>query len=185
MYLCGYSTEQILEKNLPKKLREHGINIAFILGLYAMLELKGNDTSMLVYGRKKGDDCPCAWVEYKKPSGERIVRDYCADWIEMPYNTFHNKFYPDTERLYLDYIFWTRYTKHLYDLATRPETSYIIGGLSLLCPKIKEGQFYGITEFMREHVDRITGTEFIPTIIRTPDETLVLLTSELFQEYME
>lgn len=185
MYFCGYSTEQILEKKLPKKLQERGINITFLLGLYAMLELKGNDTSMLVYGFKKGDNYPCAWVECKNTAGKRIVRDYCSEWIELPYNTFHNRFYPDTERLYLDYVFWTRYTDHLHDLIQRPETSFIIGGLSMISPKIKNGKFCNITDFTHEHVDRITGTEFVPTIVKNPDGALVLLTSELFRQCME
>ena len=185
MYLCGYSTEQILEKRLPQKLLERGINITFILGLYAMLERKGDDTSILVYGRRQGEEYPRAWIEYKKASGKRYVLDYGSDFIEMSYTAYHNKYFPDTERLYLDYIFWTRYTNHLHELIKQPETSYIIDALKPIYPKLTNGRLLGITEFRYDHIDAVTGTEFLPTEIKNPDDKLVLLTLDLFHELME
>lgn len=185
MYLCGYSTEQILEKKLPQKLLANGINLTFHLAIYAMLEFKDNDSAMLVHGHTRTDSLPCAWVEYKNNAGKRMVRDYNSSWIDIPETAFHNRFFPDTDRLYLDYIFWERYEKHLYELIKKPETSYILGGLNLICPKIKNGKFYGFTNFNRHNVEHVTGTEFIPTVIKNPDDTFSLLTRELIDSLMQ
>ncbi len=185
MYLCGYSTEQILEKQLPKKLLENGVDLTFHLAIYAMLEFKGNESAMLVHGHTVNDANPRAWVEYKDAKEKRMVRDYSSSWINMTETAFHNKLFPDTERLYLDYIFWEKYEEHLYDLIQKPETSYVLGGINLICPKIKNGRFYGFTNFNRHNIDIITGIDFNPLVIKNPDGTFSLLTRELIDSLMQ
>ena len=192
MYFCGYSTEQILEKKLPQKLLEQGINLTFILSIYAMLERKGDTSAMLVYGRMQDDTSPRGWIEYKDADGARMVRDYCSDWVDMPYTKFHNKYFPDTERLYLDYIFWEPYEKHLYELIQKPETSFVLAGISLICPRVKGGKFYGITNFNRHGADKITGTnritgleaDFNHTVIRNPDDSFAVVSKDLIDHLM-
>ena len=185
MYFCGWTTEQILEKELPIKLIEQGINVSFIFAIYAMLELRNNDSAMLVYGYMKDNFGPCAWVEYNDANGKRMVRDYCAKWQEIPYLAFHNRYYPDTERIYLDYIFWTKFTKKLYELAQKPETSYILSGIGVLNPKFENGRVCGITEFNHYNPIVIDGSKFTPTVIINPDKSLALLTQEFLESLMQ
>ena len=185
MYLCGYSLEQMLEKELPKKLKWQGINLTFEFAILAMFELKDNESAMLINGEMIFSSGPCAWVEYVNDSGQRMVKNYCSDWVELPYIVFHNKFLPDTDRIYLHYIFWTRFTSRLYQLMQKPETSYVLGDLSVIRPKFKNGKIYDITDFGHRYSDKIEGTCFIPTVINNPNGTSSLLNQELFDSLMK
>lgn len=184
MYFCGWTTEQILEKKLPLELMKRGVNVSFIFAMYAMLELKGNNSAMLVYGCIK-DSGPCAWVEYNNGNGKRMVRDYCTDWIELSYLNFHNTYHPDTERIYLDYIFWTKYTEKLYKLAQVAETSYILNDLVAMSPKFENGKVYGITDFSCFDSLVTNGKNTNPTMIVNPDNSLIYLKQEFLKFLMQ
>lgn len=184
MYFCGWTLPQVIGRDVPRRLLAKGINMSFEFAAYAMMELKGDESAMMVHGNLKNDPEPRAWVEYVTKSGERRVRDYCSEFLEMSYLSFHNSYYPDTERIYLDYIFWTKYMENLYNLAQSPDTSYIVSGLSIVRPKFKDGKFCGVSDFGYKHVDVTDGTEFIPTVIKNPDGKTVLLTRELFDSLM-
>lgn len=186
MFLCGYSTEEMLEKKLPLRLMERGVNASFIFATYAMLEMKDNDSALLAYGYYKNENEPRAWTEYMIGRTEhRVVCDYCSDWVRMTYTKFHNELFPETSRVYLDYIFWTKYTSHLHSLIQKPETSYILDGLVALRPQFRNGSLRGFINFDLAHPDRITGRDFIPTVILNPDGSPTLLTRELFDSLMQ
>lgn len=185
MYFCGWTMEEILEKKLPQKLLEQGINISFELAICNMFELRKNDSAMLVHGYMNSDSSPCAWVEYNNGKGGRIVRNYCSAWREMPYLSFHNKYYPDTERIYLGYIFWTAYTKQLCELTKSPETSYIFNEIAVLRPKFRDGKICNITDFHHHSTSIIDGSKFIPTVIINPDKSVALITQEFLESLMK
>ena len=165
---------------------ERGIDMNFLFATYAMLEMRNNNSAILVYGHYKDEQWPRAWVEYMvSGTDHRIVSDYCSDWLRMGYNEFHNSFFPETSRVYLDYIFWTKYTQHLYELIQKPETSYILDGLIAISPSFRNGRPYGFIDFDLACPDRIGGRVFIPTVMIKPDGNPALLTRELIDSLMQ
>jgi len=187
MYLCGYTMSQLLGREVPKRLMEKGINLSFEFAMCGMMELKDASSAMLVYGTSKANPEPHAWVEYNtdpKKSGTRMVRDYCSDFMEIPFLKHQNTFFPDTERVYLDYFFWTKFMNHLYELVQSPDTSFVLGALCIMHPKFKNGKIYGITDFGFKHSVMVTGEEFIPTVIKNPDGSYALLTRETIDSLM-
>ena len=185
MYFCGYTIENILEQNLPQKAANCGIDLSFELAIISMLELKNNESAALVHGSTNhGSGQPRAWVEYRDENGNRKVQDYCSEWREIAFNVFQNRFFPDTERLYLHYIFWTRYTGRLYELVQRPETSFVFAEVNHFRPTFRNGKLFGILDFMRHDTESIVGTEFKPVVVKSPDDSETIMDRDFFNFLM-
>lgn len=182
MYLCGYPIETILERKLPQRAKEHGLDLSFELSIVVMLELKSNTSTALVHGSlNHGAEMSHAWVEYRDACEKRWVIDYCADWKKMSFTAYSNKLFPDTERLYLHYIFWTDYTERLYYMMQKPETSYILEELVKLRPKFRNGKVFGILDFYGHTINENAGTTFDPVWIEGPDGNRVVVSQEFFE----